>query len=193
MTIPPQQSSNFTLKEDAHSLKITFPQNPGIPLDRLLLELGALLVMAVIVIALLNILLGTIGGYISVLLGFYVIVGFPYLLIWNHKAKDILEVDSQKVRLLRQYRPRPRNEWRYNLNEIEAFYVWDKDKEPPLIGKIYGLRLMLITGGGAMAFDTKNHVTVRFGWGIDETTAAEIIEKINDHINNIAEAKKQII
>ncbi len=163
----------FLVTETASATKIEILTHPDFPMGALLLEILVLnLVLTLLTVVF--------QGFLAFsLLG---ILAFPVYLIWNKRAKDSLELTEKYLRLKRYRPPFLSAQPSYQINEIKNLHVIQPAENLAAFENIYVLRLMFIHYRGIIGFETPQGMMVRFGWGINEAEAEEVVAIIQKWI-----------
>ncbi|MAU00952.1 MAG: hypothetical protein CL608_27720 [Anaerolineaceae bacterium] len=154
--------------------KIEILTHPDFPIGALLLEILVLN----LALTLLTIVFR--GFFAFNLLG---ILAFPVYLVWNQRAKDSLELTEKYLRLKRYRPPFLSAQPSYQKNEIKNLRVIQPTENLAAFENIYILRLLFIQYRGIIGFETPQGMMVRFGWGINEAEAEQVIAIIQQWVD----------
>lgn len=169
----------FLVTETASGTKIEILTHPDFPLGSFLLEIFlwnvALLVLIIV--------FQQVSGPNWVCLTFYFFAatfGSLNFLIWNYWAKDSLELSKSVFKLKRHmplFNSRSSN---YQKSEVKNLHLIQPNEKPGLFEGVFGLRLFLIQSRGVIVFETPQGMIVRFGWGLSDSEAEEIVAIIRN-------------
>lgn len=154
--------------------KIEVLTHPDFPLGTFLLEVFlwnfALLALVIGFIAVLG------PDWFCLTLYFFTATfGSLNFLIWNYWSKVTIELTENSFRIqpfIFSFRPRIQS---YQKYEVENIRVIQPHEKLALFEGIFGLRLISLRSQGRIGFETPQGMMVRFGWGINEAEAEEIV------------------
>lgn len=101
-------------------------------------------------------------------------------LIWNYWAKDSLELSKSVLKLKRDMPLFSSRFSNYQKSEVKNLHLMQPDEKPGLFEGVFGLRLFMIQYRGVIAFETPQGMIVRFGWGLSNSEAEEIVAIITN-------------
>jgi len=169
----------FLVAETASGTKIEILTHPDFPLGSFLLDIFLWNVALWVLITVFQ----QVSGPNWVCLAFYFFAatfGSLNFLIWNYWAKDSLELSKSVFKLKRHmplFNSRSSN---YQKSEVKNLHLIQPDEKPGLFEGVFGLRLFLIQFRGEIAFETPQGMIVRFGWGLSNSEAEEIVAIIQN-------------
>jgi hypothetical protein len=173
----------FLVTKTASGIKIEFLKYPDFPLGAFLLEILVLNLALILSVVLIRWLLGP-AMYCFALV--FILAGLlsPFYLIWNYWAKDRLELTNDLLKINRQVSPFVHSRWQsYRRNEVKNLHVIAASEKIAAFEGIFGLRLIFIQNRGVIGFETPQGMLVRFGWGINEAEAEEVVAIIQQWID----------
>lgn len=153
--------------------------HPDFPLGPFLLEIFlwnfALLVLVIVIQQFLG------PDWFCLTLYFFIATfGSLNYLIWNYWAKDSLELSESVLKLKRDMPLFSSRFSNYQKSEVKNLRLMQPDEKPGLFEGVFGLRLFLIQSRGVIAFETPQGMIVRFGWGLSNSEAEEIVAIIKN-------------
>lgn len=107
-------------------------------------------------------------------------------LIWNYWAKDSLELSKSVLKLKRDMPLFSSRFSNYQKSEVKNLHLMQPDEKPGLFEGVFGLRLFMIQYRGVIAFETPQGMIVRFGWGLSNSEAEEIVAIIKNWLEESA-------
>lgn len=102
------------------------------------------------------------------------------LLVWNYWSKVAIELTSKTLRLQRFTFSSRSGIQSYQKNEVANLHVIQPDEKRALFEGVPGLRLFSLVSQGMIGFETPQGMIVRFGWGLSNSEAEEIVAIITN-------------
>jgi hypothetical protein len=179
------ETKAYQITETDSSIKIEFLGYPDIPLASFLVEHFVLLLTLVAIAISIRALFGSGMTCCSGLLVFGGILVFPSNFIWNYWISHSVEMSNGKMRIHRYLSSSSSRMQSYLANDVNNLRVYGQNEKNTLtlFEGVYGLRLLLIQHRGIIGFETASGMIVRFGWGVDEAEAEEIVAIIQQWID----------
>lgn len=182
MAADQETNDAFRVTETASSTKIEILTHPDFPLGTFLLEVFLWNFALLMLVFVIQHFLGS-DWFCWTLYFFTAIFGSLYFLIWNYWSRDVLELTKNTLKLRRYLTSDVPGERNYRKNEVKDCRVIQPDEKLAAFENIFGLRLFTLKRQGIIGFETPQGMMVRFGWGLSNSEAEEIVSIIQQWLN----------
>lgn len=164
--------------------KIEILTHPDLPLGSFLFEVLVFSLTIILFAIVSSRILGAPMYWCSAFLIFSGVISAPLFLIWNYWSRNTIEL-TQNTFELRSYETSNLSGKRnYRKDEVKNCRVIQPDEKLAAFEKIFGLRLFTLKRQGMIGFETPNGMMVRFGWGLSNSEAEEIVSIIQEWLDN---------
>ncbi|MCA9919307.1 MAG: hypothetical protein KC445_15215 [Anaerolineales bacterium] len=169
----------FFVTITASDTKIEILAHPDLPLGAFLFEV-LLFSLTIILFAIFSSrILGAPMYCCSAFLLLSGVLSVPIFLIWNYWARDSVELTENSFEL-RRFFPMNRSRQQYQKDEVKNCHVIQPEEKLSAFEGVWGLRLITLRRQGMIGFETPQGMMVRFGWGLSNSEAEEIVAIITN-------------